>query len=39
MEARAPRGLRRYFAELPDPRMARTRYHGLSDILTLASVP
>ena len=36
MDTRAPRGLLRYFAELPDPRMNRTRRHILSDILTLA---
>ena len=36
MDRDAPRGLLRYFAELPDPRMNRTRRHRLSDILTLA---
>jgi hypothetical protein len=35
MDARAPRGLLRYFAELPDPRMNRTRRHILSDIMTV----
>jgi predicted transposase YbfD/YdcC len=36
MNGDAPRGLLRYFDELPDPRMSRTRRHQLSDILTLA---
>ena len=36
MEADAPRGLLRAFAELKDPRMNRTRLHSLTDILTIA---
>lgn len=35
MDTRAPRGLLRYFAELPDPRMNRTKLHLLGDILTI----
>jgi predicted transposase YbfD/YdcC len=35
MDSRAPRGLLRYFAELPDPRMNRTKRHLLGDILTI----
>jgi predicted transposase YbfD/YdcC len=35
MDTRAPRGLLRYFAELPDPRMNRTKRHLLGDILTI----
>src|ERR1035437_4758645 len=36
MDVKAPRGLLRYFAELPDPRMNRTKRHLLGDILTIA---
>lgn len=36
MEVPAPRGLLRAFAELEDPRMNRTKWHSLDDILTLA---
>ena len=36
MEVDAPRGVLRYFAELPDPRMNRTRRHILGDIVALA---
>jgi predicted transposase YbfD/YdcC len=35
MDSLAPRGLLRYFAELPDPRMNRTKRHLLGDILTI----
>ena len=33
MEVGAPRGLLRFFEELEDPRMERTRLHNLQDIL------
>jgi predicted transposase YbfD/YdcC len=36
MDACAPRGLLRAFAELKDPRMNRTKLHSLCDILTIA---
>jgi len=36
MDANAPRGLLRAFAELEDPRMDRTKKHSLADILTIA---
>jgi predicted transposase YbfD/YdcC len=36
MDVEAPRGLLRYFAELPDPRMNRTKRHLLGDLLTIA---
>jgi predicted transposase YbfD/YdcC len=36
MDVEAPRGLLRYFAELPDPRMDRTKRHLLGDIITIA---
>ena len=36
MDVDAPTGLLRAFAERKDPRMDRTRKHGLSDIQTLA---
>jgi len=32
----APRGLLRYFSDLKDPRMNRTKRHQLTDILTIA---
>lgn len=32
----APRGLLRYFQDLPDPRMNRTKLHSLTDILAIA---
>ena len=35
METSAPRGLLRYFDELPDPRMNRTKRHLLGDILAI----
>ena len=40
MDVEAPRGLLRFFDELEDPRMNRTRLHSLSDILfiTLCAV-
>jgi len=36
MDANAPRGLLRAFAQLKDPRMDRTKKHSLSDILAIA---
>ena len=33
MEVEAPRGLLRFFDEVEDPRMDRTKLHSLSDIL------
>ena len=36
MTVDAPSGLLRYFSELKDPRMNRTRRHLLSDILTIS---
>ncbi len=36
MDANAPCGLLRAFAELEDPRMDRTKKHSLTDILTIA---
>ncbi len=36
MDVDAPRGLLRAFGELKDPRMDRTKKHGLSDIMTIA---
>ena len=36
MAVDAPRGLLRYFNELKDPRMNRTKRHNLTDILTIA---
>lgn len=36
MDVQAPRGLLHAFAQLPDPRVNRTRRHRLDDILTLA---
>jgi len=36
MTVDAPSGLLRYFSELKDPRMNRTRQHHLTDILTIA---
>jgi predicted transposase YbfD/YdcC len=36
MDVQAPWGLLRYFDDLPDPRMDRTRRHRLSDILAIA---
>ena len=36
MNVDAPRGLLRYFDELPDPRMDRTKRHLLGDIITIA---
>ena len=36
MDVQAPRGLLRAFAELPDPRMDRTKRHRLEDILAIA---
>ena len=40
MDVDAPRGLLRFFAELEDPRMDRTKLHSLGDILfiTLCAV-
>ena len=40
MDVEAPRGLLRFFDELEDPRMERTKLHSLSDILfiTLCAV-
>ncbi len=35
MDVGAPRGLLRYFGELEDPRMNRTRLHSLTDILAI----
>ena len=35
MNVEAPRGLLRYFEELEDPRMNRTKRHSLSDILVI----
>jgi len=39
MDVQAPRGLLRAFAQLPDPRMDRTKRHRLEDILTIAICP
>jgi predicted transposase YbfD/YdcC len=36
MEVEAPRGLLRFFDELEDPRMERTKLHSLQDILFIA---
>jgi predicted transposase YbfD/YdcC len=36
MDANAPRGLLRFFKDLPDPRMDRTRLHELMDVVTIA---
>lgn len=36
MDVEAPRGLLRYFNELQDSRMERTKRHTLTDILTIA---
>ena len=36
MTVDAPSGLLRYFSELEDPRMNRTRRHPLTDILTIS---
>jgi len=36
MDVDAPRGLLRYFSELKDPRVNRTKRHFLQDILTIA---
>lgn len=36
MTVNAPSGLLRYFSELEDPRMNRTKQHELTDILTIA---
>lgn len=36
MDVNAPTGFLRAFAELKDPRMDRTKKHGLSDILTIS---
>ena len=36
MESHGPRGLLRYFEDLKDPRVKRTRHHRLDDILALA---
>lgn len=35
MDVEAPRGLLRFFEELEDPRMDRTKLHSLSDILVI----
>ena len=35
MDVEAPRGLLRFFDELEDPRMDRTKLHSLSDILVI----
>ena len=35
MDVEAPRGLLRFFEELEDPRMNRTKLHSLSDILVI----
>lgn len=35
MDVEAPRGLLRFFEELEDPRMERTKLHSLSDILVI----
>ena len=36
MDVEAPRGLLRYFNELKDSRMERTKRHTLTDILVIA---
>lgn len=36
MDVEAPKGLLRYFDELEDPRVNRTKLHSLADILTVA---
>ena len=35
MDVEAPRGLLRFFDELEDPRMDRTKRHSLGDILVI----
>ena len=39
MDVQAPRGLLRAFAQLPAPRMNRTKRHRLEYILTIAICP
>ena len=36
VDVEAPRGLRRVFGDVEDPRVERTRLHRLSDILNIA---
>ena len=35
MDVDAPRGLLRFFSEMEDPRMDRTKLHALGDILAI----